>query len=503
MRRIYLSYWIIALILVGCSSPPVQTEEIASSTSLPSPQIRITPGEKNSNTPLQEDPTQTQYPEEQITPAEDETPITLGPRSFFGVEIVKIETQDWVDLALESGIYIHRHNALFWPEIEPQPGVRNWEGVEQIDNSLEEFGSKGLDTILIVHGAPYFAQKVPGYQCGPIAEEHFSTFAKFMEDVVLRYSQPPYNIRYYEIGNEPDVGIGVVKGNSVFGCWGDRADPNFGGGYYAEMLKVVYPAIKATNPDAQVLIGGLLMDCDPSNPPEGKTCQETKFFEGILENGGGDYFDIVSYHAYVGYSNEAAFDERWIGWEERGGVILGKLDYLKELLEKYGFEKQIFLTESSMTCPDWNKAECTNPGEAFYQTQAQFVPRLYLRNWAHGIDGTIWYQFDGPGWRYGGLAGPIRNPKPSLSAFQYLSEILGDAYFLDVQQDDDGFVVYRFQRGDQEIWSVWTPDWQERSYTVPDDVQQITDIYGNEIDFSSGKVNAGGVLYLTFTEENN
>jgi hypothetical protein len=124
-------------------------------------------------------------------------------------------------------------------------------------------------------------------------QEHFIGFAQFVAEAVERYSQPPYDVRYWEIWNEPDVGLGVIPAQSGFGCWGDPDDPYFGGGYYAEMLKVVYPVIKQVNPEIIVLIGGLLLDCDPVDPPESppgsgilKDCSSAKFFQGILEEGG-------------------------------------------------------------------------------------------------------------------------------------------------------------------------------------------------------------------------
>jgi hypothetical protein len=45
----------------------------------------------------------------------------------------------------------------------------------------------------------------------------------------------------------------------------DPVTLNFGGEYYGNMLKIVYPAIKSADPQAQVLVGGLLLDCDPVN----------------------------------------------------------------------------------------------------------------------------------------------------------------------------------------------------------------------------------------------
>ena len=53
---------------------------------------------------------------------------------------------------------------------------------------------------------------------------------------------------YWEIWNEPDVESLIVDPNSLYGCWGHNKDPSYEGGYFAEMLKKVYPAMKEANP---------------------------------------------------------------------------------------------------------------------------------------------------------------------------------------------------------------------------------------------------------------
>lgn len=192
--------------------------------------------------------------------------------SYLGVEINQFENLEWANRAVEFGVEMVRHNGVLWSEVEPEPGERRWEALAEMEPSLAYFGQNGVETILIVRSAPLFAQREPGQFCGPIAEEAFPAFAQFLGELVTRYSQPPYNVHYWELWNEPDVAVTGSKPDQLFGCWGDPEAADFGGGYYAEMLKWAYPAIKAADPQAQVLIGGLLLDCDPDSPLEGRTC---------------------------------------------------------------------------------------------------------------------------------------------------------------------------------------------------------------------------------------
>ena len=76
-----------------------------------------------------------------------------------------------------------------------------------------------------------------------------------MSQAVQRYSQPPYNVKYWQIWNEPDVDYRFVPPTSNYGCLADPTDPYYGGGYYAEMLKAIYGPIKQADPQSQVVIG--------------------------------------------------------------------------------------------------------------------------------------------------------------------------------------------------------------------------------------------------------
>ena len=92
-------------------------------------------------------------------------------------------------------------------------------------------------------------------------------------------------MKYFEIWNEPDVPVMTL--DEIYGCWGDASLPYFGGLGYGQMLKQVTPQMKAANPAIQVLMGGVVLDCDPVNPPLGKNCQSATYFEGILASAPG------------------------------------------------------------------------------------------------------------------------------------------------------------------------------------------------------------------------
>ncbi len=190
--------------------------------------------------------------------------------------------------------------------------------------------------------------------------DKLGAYADFLHDAVLRYSEPPFNVKFWELGNEPDVDPSLVNPDWRFGCWGEAGNAYYGGEYYAEMLKAVYPKIKKADEDAQVLVGGLLLDCDPINPPlvstetgETKDCTPSLFLEGILKNGGGEYFDGVSFHAYDYYRGPDKYDNyNWSSkWDVNGPVLSKKAEFLRDVLTANGYpDKPIFNTESGLLC---------------------------------------------------------------------------------------------------------------------------------------------------------
>jgi hypothetical protein len=207
--------------------------------------------------------------------------------SIFGVEITK---NGFMDEAASAGNHWLRYNGLLWSEVQPISSTEYlWEKNQTMETDLQAAAENGMEVILIVRSTPAWTQKYPGYFCGPPAD--LVAFSNFMRQVVKRYSIPPYNVKYFEIWNEPDVDPyqHAFTPTHQYGCWGDLSDPYYGGGYYGEMLRVVYPAMKAANPSVNLVLGGLLLDCDPRSIGPGFCLSEEKtkapkFFEGILRN---------------------------------------------------------------------------------------------------------------------------------------------------------------------------------------------------------------------------
>ena len=405
-----------------------------------------------------------------------------APRqSVFGVQVLNGSGVSLAKTAAEAGATWIRYGEIYWNEIEAVRGQRDWSSLASFDLNLAALQAQGLNTQVIVLGAPAWAQRRVPWQCSAIREDALNDFATFMQALVKRYSGAPYYIKYWELGNEPDVDPSFVGSNSGFGCWGDLGDPYYGGGYYATMLRTVYPAIKAIDPQAKVMIGGLLMDCDPTHPPADSTdgCRSGKFFEGILRGGGADYFDIVAYHAYNHWNdNGLDADLTHPKWAARGGALLGKTSLLREVMARYGVNKPLLMNEGGVLCHPSNTI-C--PNDAFRQDQAMGMVKLMARSWANGIEGAIWYTLNGPGWREGGLLEADDTPLPAYRSLKFLGNLLKSAHFTnstttaqtEMYEFEDNAHIYRLYWTNNDGLTIQIP--------VTMNIQTIYNVYGQSI----------------------
>jgi len=422
----------------------------------------------------------------------------------YGTQLQGFSNPNVTNLASQSGVNWVRIDAFDWSQIEPNntnPSGYNWNAVDEA--SLKEASENGMNIIAIIRNTPSWAQKNPPYACGPIIESALPEFADFVREVVKRYSVPPYNIKYWELGNEPDVVRAPELGfNPVFGCWGDASQNNYGGEYYGEMLNHVYPAIKSADPKSNVGIGGLLLNCDPTFD---KSCKPGKFFNGILRNGiggvRGSNFDFVSFHGYAPYGGPGAglrLDENDPNWSHRGGVVLGKIDYLRNQMGIYGVNKPIFHTEGALLCPEYDTQNCDSPDNKFFESQADYVIWLFIRNWANDVEATIWYEFQGPGWRYGGLIDGTQTPKHAYNSLKFLTQVLDSASYAGRVLQNTNVAGYEFMTNVKKIWVLWSPDENPHSVLLPSNVEKAFDKYGNIISTSGNQITVKSPVYVEF-----
>lgn len=193
--------------------------------------------------------------------------MVYDPRVELGIGMHGMPDEQ-IRLVRDLGIRLVRHT-MYWYQIEntEEPGEYNKEALAGWDDLIRRCDEQGIILEVVVHG------NAPGvsYQN---REAAYRRFARFMADMARRYP----SIRYWELWNEMDVAFTDLFGAQAGTPMLER------GKLYAEMLKVVTPAIREANPQAFVLTGGM-SDTD-------------QFPSGIYEGGGREYFDIMNIHTY-------------------------------------------------------------------------------------------------------------------------------------------------------------------------------------------------------------
>jgi len=415
-----------------------------------------------------------------MTHGEPEETGFLPQDNIFGYEYGEILEEHGLGLMADAGAGWVRRAGIWWPDVEPVKGTYDWSVLESFEDEFLRAYQSGMKVILIVRGAPDWAQADPPYNrtCGRIREDEFSSFGTFLHELVKKYSYAPYFVKYWEIWNEPDVDPSLIpQGNEWMGCWGDKNDPYYGGEYYAELLKTVYPEIKSANPDAQVLVGGLLLDCDPNNVPEHKTdCTPSKFIEGILKNGGSDYFDGISFHAYDsnhswlgGYYNSNWHSEA----DTTGPVLLAKVAYLKDLLEQYEVDgKDLINTEAAVLCLYGELSVCE-------MTKAYYVVHSYVSAYSVGLEANLWYFWMD---RRAGLFEGDLTPLPALETYAFAQDQLaGAAYGREVDDFMPSVRAYEFEREEGHLWVVWSMDGSRHIISLPGAPDRVLDAFGRAL----------------------
>ncbi len=149
-----------------------------------------------------------------------------------------------------------------WPDLEPTPGSFSPFWLNYYEETLRSLPA-GTKVLLDVVNTPSWETGSSNEHTPPVDPQ---AFAAFVGAIAQRYGT---KVSAYEIWNEEDSAS----------WWAGGPDPTA----YAQLLKAVYPAIKAANPSATVVLGGL-------------TGNDYEFLEGVYQAGGKGSFDAVGVH---------------------------------------------------------------------------------------------------------------------------------------------------------------------------------------------------------------
>ncbi|NJN65526.1 MAG: hypothetical protein HC884_01850 [Chloroflexaceae bacterium] len=262
------------------------------------------------------------------------------------------------------------------------------------DVAVEQLRSRSINIIGILTGpSPTWATQATSL---PRQQNFYhpdpQLYAAFVRAVVSRYKD---RVHYWEIWNEPD--------NELY--W--RPEPNIS--QYTDLLKVGYQAVKETDPNAKVLVAGMVS-------PE----PAAEWLEAIANQGGWNSFDIISLHPYT---------DPW--GPEEGNIVTGGLEKVQTLAEKLG-PKPIWVTEFGWsTGPGGRGYPDTRERQFTEAEQANFLVRGAAMLYASGAERVLTYKLKDETtselygmFRYNGSNEDLRAPKESFTYYRTLNEQL-------------------------------------------------------------------------------
>ncbi len=356
---------------------------------------------------------------------------------------------------------------LSWASIEREnttPEEYDW---SRLDTSVIRAEERNLQLILTIAGQPSWAAE---YAMGPVYD--VEDIKEFVGALVSRYDGTTPGVPevlYFELYNEPDNADLGHAAHGGWGYWGLNGDG------YAALLRDLYPVVKAANPDAQLVFGGMAMDWFIR---DGGPFDEN-FLEDVLAVcQGHDCFDVMNFHYYPVFR-----------WDEYGPGIMGKATYIRQMMDQYGFvDEPIICTEMGWDSEaSWGSTEL----------QSRYPAIGYIRSMAADLPVVIWFSLiDLDGYGYSGLLDGDYQIKPSYGAYQTMTEMLGYARYQRpltlAEKGSDQIEGYVFEVSSGRMDVVWTVD--DTRFEAADDpvldfevraeTLRVVDKYGGEMLYS-------------------
>ena len=330
---------------------------------------------------------------------------------------------------------------VHWEYIEPEdttPEYYNW---SSIDTPVANAQAEHVQLILTISGQPPWAADFP---MGPLKPDMESEFFEFMSALVERYDGDGIDdapgspwVRYFELYNEPDNTDPNTAAEGWGGYWGHN------GAGYAALAQQLYPVVKAANPEAKLIMGGLALDWFEK---DGGPFDQYFLDDVMAACEGKQCFDMANFHYYPVF---------YTVWAPYGKGIIGKATYVRQILTAYGqADMPVICTEMS-----W----ASNAVWGNQELQSRYAVKGFARGMAADLPIVIWFMVNDAGIEDNyGLLDAAYAPKSSYYAYQTMTSMLHRATYqrtLTLAETGSNQIEgYVFDVGGQRLDIVWTND---------------------------------------------
>jgi len=327
----------------------------------------------------------------------------ISPINLIDQEISDEQFYAWYNQAYPTLLSALKDSGAGWTRIvirwfdiepnEPVQGVPTYSqsGLQWYDDRINQITQTGVKIIAVVNSAPAWANN--SLSCPAITSDHLQEYQQFLTDLVTRYSQPPYNIKTWEIFNESDnTTLARAESHTCFGNYSSL---------YAQVLSNSYQTIKSVDPNATVLMSGIAYEWWTEAPYNGPFYRY--FPDDVVAAGGASFFDALNFHYFPDYHAEW---ERWnppaqpptcsrppeqpgLAYDSSGIDVIAKNKYFTNRMSTcYSVNKPVWLTETG------EHGVITDAGSL--NNQAYYVIKGYSRGLAAGIKNITWFTLAQP-----------------------------------------------------------------------------------------------------------
>ena len=254
-----------------------------------------------------------------------------------------------------------------WKDMQPEPGAFDF---SQFDLVAQLAAEHDIQLLAILLAVPAWASNAPPDliaergSLSPVDKyrpREIEDWLHYVRQSVERYDGDGFDdapgsprIAYWEVWNEPNL------------RWAWPPEPN--ADEYLELLQATAGAIRATDPTAQVVLGGI--------SGSGVNAEGSGYLQRLYAAGAADYFDVVSIHHYL---HPVQGDIERL---QRG------LDSTRQVMDAYGdTDVPLWLTEIGWSdAPDaWGLPTATQEDIASFLAQVYTTPLT--------VDKIFWYNF--------------------------------------------------------------------------------------------------------------
>jgi len=303
---------------------------------------------------------------------------------------------------------------FLWQNVERQKGQFAIDrAYSAMENYLLNARGKGIEPVLILCYGNRF------YDGGsfPVSQEAQDAFVQYAKFIAGRFKGA---VRYYEVWNEWNIGGGTPAPRR-------RGDP----AVYTTLLKKVYPALKAIDPNI-VVLGGATSGVDIG------------FGTAVAQAGGLAAMDGFSVHPYV--------------YPQPPERALPVLDGMEQALSKAAAGREIPLYATEI---GW--INVVGPKGNDESTVSNYLSRTFLifptRSFVKGV---WWYtRYDegtdpANGMHHMGLYRNDHTEKPAVCAMREVSKVLGAYKPVSVQKQGKDLWVAKLAGPEGSLFAIWT-----------------------------------------------